>query len=113
MLLPLVLVFSVIGRGHAFQAVGLEIACAHPGEAEEESSPRGTPGDAPDKHSHHCPSDCSRCPCGQIPVVTPDYVPEVVAILEYLELPDSALFSERASLCDVPRLDRPPRHARA
>lgn len=116
LLLPLVLVFCVIGQGHVFQSLGVEIACADVDGPEAE--PANT-GDAPEeqersgKHSHHCPPDCPRCPCGHIPVLASFYAPVVTAMLDFLELPAWPSLADRRTLCDPNRFERPPRLAAA
>jgi len=109
-----VLVFCVVGQGHVFQSLGLEIACADAGAPEAE--PEGTddiPGERSGKHAHHCPPDCPQCPCGHIPVLASFYAPVVMATLDFLELPAWLSLDDQRTLCDPHRIERPPRHISA
>jgi hypothetical protein len=110
-LLPLALIFSTLGRGHVFQMMGLAIACEHPDAAQVEPTSKHAPAGAADMHDH-CPPDCHRCPCGQIPVMPPAQAPFIAAVIEFLELP-GWLLSEKPGQSHAHRLDRPPRHRTA
>jgi hypothetical protein len=106
LLLPFALVFGVLARGHTLQSLGFEIHCDDaPGariEAVDGCDELGLGG------HDDCPSDCSKCPCGQIPSlpISPfawDILPPTAGEL----LP----FVEASAACGPPslRLDRPPR----
>lgn len=108
-LLPLVLILGTLGRGHLFQTMGLAIACEHPDQIQAgHDDSDESPEDA--SHAHKgCPTNCPRCPCGQMPVVPPVYIPVLVALLDFQELPDSMIPSHPGQ-SHAHRLERPPRH---
>lgn len=107
LLLPLALVLSLLGRGHVFQMMGW-LPCWE--EAAAAQVPH-EPDDAGDRGNAHedCPASCHQCPCGQIPMVSPDVaVLRVEVVLELTELD----FWTPPTVCGeahAHRVDRPPR----
>lgn len=107
LLLSIALAFAMLGRGHVLQALGLAVACEHPGSVA--AAPEAHASDDGDSAPpDDCPHDCARCPCGQIPAVLPPEPAADLALFELDEVPASPPRS-RAGSIEPHRLERPPR----
>ena len=103
--LSLLMIVGITARGHVFQSLGLEFGCEHPAEVSEEQADHGSTDD------DHCPPNCHRCPCGQMPMTStaPEMMP--FAWLEPYELPELTP-PPSVGRSALHRLDRPPRNIR-
>jgi hypothetical protein len=110
-LLPLALLLGMLGRGHALQAIGLVIDCVHPDAATSDHADHAESDEGVASHDH-CPSNCSRCPCGQMPTVMPPDESVPVAAFSSHDLAPKPR-GDTPGQAHTDRLDRPPRTARA
>jgi hypothetical protein len=108
LLLHAALLVALLARGHVLQTFGIALACEHDEpHAASVSSDADSNGDDSSSHSD-CPPNCSRCPCGQIPLVMPDPAPSPMGALVSRDLtPDGPREAPGRSFRF--RVDRPPR----
>jgi len=103
--LALAMSLVLVGRAHVFQAIGIHIACAHPGATQQVDNDSH---DGSDGGDHGCPASCHRCACGQMPLVPPAEAVQPVRVLCFLELPTPTV-RHLSSDGERHRIDRPPR----
>ncbi|WP_437877963.1 hypothetical protein [Sorangium sp. So ce513] len=109
--LSVLLVIGLLGQGHTFQTLGIEIACTHP--AAPDAMDADDDGGGEDGPHNDCPPDCHSCACGHVPMTLPLVDPPLLsALLAAFELEDLAPL-EMPGRAALDRLERPPRQPRA
>ncbi|WP_437783890.1 hypothetical protein [Sorangium sp. So ce1097] len=109
--LSVLLVIGLLGQGHTFQTLGIEIACTHPAAPASVDAEDG--GESHDGSHSDCPPNCHSCACGHVPMTLPRVDPPLLsALLAAFELEDLAPL-EMPGRAALDRLERPPRQPRA